>query len=131
MPGSSRILHAEQCFASTPGWKSKKKEVVASGNQFFAHIESFKDHFDPRLVFNVDEFFVRQEDNVSWTWERIEVGENRIIAIKNEKMGFTASALTSMDGTIDASPANDLAGQDKSEPRPHVRRAPQDYPATP
>eukprot|EP00760_Papus_ankaliazontas_P019607 PhM_4_TR18045/c2_g2_i2/m.97333 len=123
MPGSSRILHAEQCFASTPGWKSKKKEVVASGNQFFAHIESFKDHLDPRLVFNVDEFFVRQEDNVSWTWERIEVGENRIIAIKNEKMGFTASALTSMDGTMQ------MIWLGKTS-QSHVRRA-SHYPATP
>ena len=43
---------------------------------------------------------MRMSSNLKWTWERIETGQKRSIAIQNRKGGFTCNILTNAAGDI-------------------------------
>ena len=71
-------------------------EVVDAGTAFFARISAVVSgkKIDPRLLFNMDEFFVVLESMVrGWTWTRVVPGVP--IAIAKSKLGFTAAVTVS------------------------------------
>lgn len=79
--------------------------LVKEGNQFYDDIKKYADECivkpDPRLTFNVDEFFVLNllcDGTSTWTRTKNEHGTISI-PIKESKLGFTASILTSAAGT--------------------------------
>ena len=60
----------------------KVSEVIKAGSEFFANLNTVRDGelvSYEELVFNMDDFFTKLEDNYCWTWERIPVGAKKII----------------------------------------------------
>ena len=95
--------HGFRVRAKTTDRVVKVSEVLAAGHEFFANTNAVRDGelaVYEELVFNMDEFFTKLEDNHKWTWERIPVGGKKIIVCKHEKVGFTCSVLSSMSGEI-------------------------------
>jgi hypothetical protein len=91
------------CVAATTDRTVAPSEVVPAGKAFYDALEQLqKEHsFEPRFVFNVDEWFVKLNINHTFTYEKPKKpGEKRNVAIADDKLGYTASALTSADGTF-------------------------------
>ena len=74
-------------------------DVITEGRAWWTALEVLKGT-DPRLVLNVDEFFVKLDDQHRWTWARCKKGEKLQVVVKDEKLGFTCSALSSLDGEL-------------------------------
>ena len=100
-----RILHATTDRTSTP------KQVVDSSVGFFSDLEKYKGQVSKPFTYNADEFFVclSLSDNGSsqniffsqkWTWERIQKGENRTVAVRSDREGFTCTVLTNASGDV-------------------------------
>jgi hypothetical protein len=76
------------------------EEVARVGPPFFQEIRD-SGVSDPALCFNMDEFFMRSGDGTSdWTWQEVEKGKKMNVSIRKDKLGFTASVLTSADGRL-------------------------------
>ena len=72
----------------------KVSEVLAEGNEFFANMNAVREgelNVFPELVFNMDEFFTKLEDNYHWTWERIPVGGKKIFSASTTSLDSRAS----------------------------------------
>ena len=72
------------------------KDIVATTVPFHDRLRSHTNSRDPRLILNMDEFFVRFEPDCKYTWVRAQRGEK--INIKSCKAGFSASILTNAAG---------------------------------
>ena len=89
--------HGFRVRAATTSRTVTAKQVVEEGERWFQELEELRG-VDPRLVFNVDEFFVRLEAEHRWTWERVERGAKDAVVVKDARLGFTASILSSLAG---------------------------------
>ena len=79
------------------------KEVIDVGNEWFSNLRVLRDSEGfvvyADLCYNVDEFFSQLDENKhTWTWERVSKGEQKHIAVKKDKLGFTCSVMSSMVG---------------------------------
>ena len=83
------IRHATTDRVISP---DKIREDGAVFNQLLGNIKR-RHAVDPRLCFNMDEFFVQMDANRSWTWTRVVPGQP--ISIGTNKLGFTMSITTS------------------------------------
>ena len=75
-------------------------EIVAAGKDYFSRLRDLQaaGGYDPRLILNTDEFFVLLDgDNKRWTWERADM---KNVAIKDDRLGFTASVCSTMAGEV-------------------------------
>jgi hypothetical protein len=98
---SRRFLkrHGFEKFAATTDRTVPASLIAASGPPFYKNIRDTKAPM--KLTFNIDEFFSLLDSNSGrWTWHRS--SQKRTVALRDTKLGFTMSALTSADGALHA-----------------------------
>jgi hypothetical protein len=93
--------HGIRVVAATTDRNIPAAEIVKGGKQFFEQL-SKHEGLSPENVYNMDEFFVLLDEggNRSWTWERVPAGERKNVVVKDSKLGFTCSVLTSANGDV-------------------------------
>lgn len=75
-------------------------DIVAAGKPFYEKIQSYGAH--PSLTFNADEFFcLLNSDNKSWSWYRYIKGKPQNIPVREDRVGFTCTVVSSADGSIE------------------------------
>ena len=74
-------------------------DIVTEGKLFYAKLHRLKPH--PDLTLNADEFFVLLSgDSKRWTWYRKCTTGPQNIAIREDRVGFTACAVTTATGAL-------------------------------
>ncbi len=70
-------------------------DVVEQGVKFYRCIR--ETGVEPKNLYNMDEFCVKLDEEIAtWTWHQAAMRDN--VALKEDKVGFTCSILTSADG---------------------------------
>ena len=84
-------------YAATTDRTVPASTIKAEGPPFYAAIHNTKAPIF--LVFNMDEFFsLLGNSSGRWTWHRC--SQKRCVPLRDTKLGFTMSVLTSADGTL-------------------------------
>jgi hypothetical protein len=92
--------HSFRVRSATTDRTISPEEVARVGPPFFQELREAQ-VTNPALCFNMDEFFMRSGDGTAdWTWEEADKGKRMNVAIRSDKIGFTASVLTSADGRL-------------------------------
>jgi hypothetical protein len=72
-------------------------EVLKAGEVFYRELAATGVLL--KNLYNMDEFFVRMaQELATWTWQDAQLREN--VFLRDDKMGFTCSVLTSADGLV-------------------------------